>query len=135
MAKILGLTFASIVALAAVGYFVTLSVLKPISTDLSVIGQGSPVLVLAYENFSPSGGEALERLRKIRAEYEPRIQFRVADLGTPAGRAFARQFGVGDAQTVFLKPDGQLLLVSGVPQDEGELRSLLDYKLAASDQS
>ena len=31
----------------------------PISTDLSQVGQGRPAMVLAYENFSPNGGEDL----------------------------------------------------------------------------
>ena len=132
MAKTIGLTIASIAALFALGYFVTTGVVKPVSTDLSVIGQGKPVLVLAYENFSPTSGEALDSLREVRAEYEPRMQFVVADLGTPQGRAFADRFGVDDGQTVFLKPDGQVLLVTRIPSDEQALRTLLDHKLAAT---
>jgi hypothetical protein len=131
MPKTIAVTLVSLVALLAVGYFVTKGVVKPVSTDLSVIGQGRPALVLAYENFSPSGGEALDRLREVRAEYESRLHFVVADLGTPQGRAFASRFGLNDGQAVFLKPDGQPLLVTRIPGDGRQLRSLLDHKLAA----
>lgn len=122
---------ASLVAILALGYFVTKGVVKPVSTDLSVIGQGKPALVLAYENFSPTGGEALDRLRQVRAEYESRLHFVVADLGTPQGRAFANRFGLADGQAVFLKPDGQPLHVIRIPGDGQELRTHLDHKLAA----
>jgi hypothetical protein len=131
MLKNIGLTIVAIVAVSALGYFLTTGLLKPISTDLSVVGRGDPVLVLAYENFSPTSGEALDRLRQVSADYEPDLRFVVADLGTPQGRAFANRFGLEEGQTVFLKPDGQALLVARVPSEERELRSLLDYKLAA----
>ncbi len=89
------------------------------------------MLVLAYENFSPTGGEALDRLRQVRAEYESRLHFVVADLGTPQGRAFANRYGLADGPAVFLKPDGQPLQIARVPPDVRELRNRPDYKLAA----
>ena len=130
MAKTVSVTILSLAALAALAYYLTTGVVKPVSTDLSVVGQGTPVLVLAYENFSPTSGEALERLREVRAEYDSRLQIVVADLGTPQGRAFARHFGVGDGQTVFLDPAGQAVSVARVPDDAQVLRRLLDDKLA-----
>ena len=131
MVKTSMVTAASLVAIFALGYFVTKGVVKPVSTDLSVIGQGKPTLVLAYENFSPTSGEALDRIRQVRAEYESRLHFVVADLGTPQGRAFANRFGLADGQAVFLTPDGQPLQVIRIPGDERELRARLDRKLAA----
>jgi hypothetical protein len=118
-------------ALLAISYFLTMGVGKPISTDLSVIGQGKPVLVLAYENFSPVGGEALNRLRQVRSDFDSRLDFLVADLGTPQGQAFADRYQLGDGQSVFLKPDGPPLRVEGIPADERALRSFLDSVLAA----
>ena len=32
--------------------------IRPMTTDLTVIGQGKPALVLAHENYSPAGAEA-----------------------------------------------------------------------------
>jgi len=131
MVKTIAVTAASLVALVALGYFLTMGIGKPISTDLSVIGQGKPVLVLAYENYSPSGGDALNRLRQVRSDYDSRLDFVVVDLGTPQGSAFANRYQLTDGRAVFLKQDGQSLRVTSIPVDERELRSHLESMLAA----
>ncbi|MFT5135186.1 MAG: hypothetical protein ACI9LY_002988 [Arenicella sp.] len=131
MVKIIAIITASLVALATLGYFLTMSGGKPIGSDLSVIGQGKPVLVLAYENYSPTGGDALNRLRRISSDYDSRLDFVVADLGTPDGLAFANRHKLFDGQAVLLKPNGQTQGVMSIPADEKELRSGLESKLAA----
>ena len=131
MVKTITITAVSLVALVAVGYFLTMGTGKPISTDLSAVGQGKPALVLAYENYSPTGGDALDRLRQVRSDYDPRLDFMVADLGTPQGRAFANRYKLVNGQAVFLKQDGQPLGVTSIPADEGVLRSRLESKLSA----
>ena len=131
MAKKFLIILISLVALVIVGYFLTISVGKPIGTDLSVIGQGKPAIVLAYENHSPIGGEALNRLRKIRSDYDSRLNFAVADLGTPQGRQFAGGYNLHDGQAVFLTGDGTPLEVTNIAENESELRDSLDAMLAA----
>jgi hypothetical protein len=131
MVKTIAVTAASLVALFALGYLLTMGIAKPISTDLSVVGQGKPVLVLAYENFSPTGGDALNRLRQVRSNYDSRLAFVVADLGTPQGRAFANRYQLADAQALFLKQDGEPLRVTNIPADEQELSRLLESMLVA----
>ncbi len=131
MVKAIAVIGAGLAALAAVGYFLILGVGKPIGTDLSVVGQGRPALVLAHENFMPAGGEAVNRLRSIRSDYEARLDFVVADVGTPSGRAFADRHGLVDGRAVFLERDGRPLRTTGIPEDERELRDLLDSGLAA----
>ncbi|MFT6905062.1 MAG: hypothetical protein ACJAS1_001716 [Oleiphilaceae bacterium] len=131
MLKKIVLTTSCLLVLVVLGYFLTMSGGKPISTDLAVIGQGKPVLVLAYENYSPAGGEALNRLRKVRSDFDLRLDFVVADLGTPHGREFANRHQLIDGQAVFLKQDGEPLQVTYIPTDERELRSQLEAKLAA----
>ena len=130
MVKTIAVTTVFLVALVALGYLLIIGAGKPISTDFSVIGQGKPVLVLAYENFSPTGGEALNRLRQVRSDYDSRLDFVVADLGTPQGRAFANRYQLVNGQAVFLKQDGQPLRVISIPADERELRSHLESNLA-----
>ena len=100
-------------------------------TDLSIIGQGKPVLVLAYENYSPDGGEALNRLQKVKADYNSRLDFVVADLGTPQGFAFANRHKLFNGQAVFLKQNGEPLTVTHIPKNEQALRSQLESNLAA----
>jgi hypothetical protein len=131
MVKKIALTTLTIGALIGLGYVVTLVAVKPVSTDLSLVGQGKPALVLAYENYSIAGGEALERLRAVRPEYQERIEFIVADLGTPGGKAFANRYRLVDGQAMFLRQDGQPLQATFIPADAQELRSRLDTKLAA----
>ena len=133
MVKTIAVTAALLVTLIALGYLLTIGIGKPISTDLSVIGRGKPVLALAYQNFSPTGGDALNRLRQVRGDYDARLDFVVADLGTPQGRTFANRYQLVDGQAVFLKQNGQLLRVTSIPVDERELRSLLKSTLAAEE--
>lgn len=129
MSKIVFAIVGTILALAALGYLLTMSVGKPISSDLSVIGQGKPALVLAYQNYSPPGGEALNRLRKVQDDYEEKIEFVVADLGTQAGSAFARQYDLVDGLAIVLMPNGEPVQVTGIPPEEHKLRDFLNAKL------
>ena len=136
MSKVIKVTATCLIglsALAAVGYFLIIGAGKPIGTDLSVIGKGKPVLVLAYENFSPTGGAALNSLRQVSSDYQPRIEFVVADLGTPQGQAFADRYQLYDSLAVILNKDGQAPQTIGVPIDESELRSVLESKLATTE--
>jgi len=131
MIKIITISIVSLVILAGFGYFFTMSGGRPIGTDLSVIGRGKPVLLLAYENFSPTGGDALNRLRKVRSDYDSRLEFVVADLSTPQGHSFAGRYKLVDGQAVFLKQDGQPLSIMFIAADELELRRRLNSNLAA----
>ena len=126
MVKTIAVTAASLVALVAIGYLVLMGVGKPISTDLSVIGQGKPALILAYENYSLAGGDALNRLRQVKSDYDSRLDFVAADLGTPQGLAFANRYQLIDGQAIFLKQDGKPLQVTSIPADERELRRRLE---------
>ena len=131
MLKTITVSGALLVTLLALGYLLTMGIGKPISTDLSIIGQGKPVLVLAYENFSPDGGEALNRLRQVSSDFDSRLDFVVADLGTAQGHAFASRYQLANGQAVFLKQDGLPLRVTSIPADERELRRRLESNLAA----
>jgi len=131
MGKMIAVTAASLVALVGLGYLFVTGIGKPVSTDLSVIGKGKPVLVLVYENYSPASVDALGRLNKVMDDYDSRLDFVVADLGVPQGRAFADRNQLISGQAMFLKQDGKPLRATTIPADEQELRSSLDTKLAA----
>jgi hypothetical protein len=130
MLKRIGIVFAVIVALTAILFFATRSMINPMSTDLSVVGQGKPSLVLGFESYSPAGGDALNRLNAVRDDYEDRMVFVVADLGTPQGKAFARRYKLRDGVAIFLAPDGTPGRIDIIPADEQLLRQQLDSKLA-----
>jgi hypothetical protein len=131
MVKKIAAIAASLAAVVGLGYLLTTVIGKPVSTDLSVIGNGKPVLVLVYQNHSPTGGEALNRLSQVRSDYDSRYDFVVADLGVPQGRGFASRYQMVDGQAMFLSQDGEPVLVTGIPADEQALRRLLDSQLAA----
>ena len=96
----------------------------PMSSDLSQIGQGTPAIVLAYENFSPSGADALNRLKAVRADYESQVRFIVADLGTPDGRTFGQRYGLRDSEAILLDGSGRAVAV--LARSEQALREQLD---------
>ena len=104
--------------------------LQPMSTDLSVVGQGKPALVLAYENFSPDSGALLNQLNRVRKDYEQYMNFAVADLGAPEGRKFAGRYNLGNGAVVFFSGSGEALRLLRLPGDEQGLRELLDQQLA-----
>jgi hypothetical protein len=131
MVKKIAAIAASLVAVVGLGYLLATVIGKPVSTDLSIIGKGKPVLVLAYQNHSPTSIEALNSLNQVRNVYESRYEFVVVDLGVPQGRAFASRSLMVEGQAIFLNQDGEPLLVTGIPADEQALRRLLDSQLAA----
>ncbi|KDE40020.1 MAG: hypothetical protein ACK4L8_07835 [Nitrincola lacisaponensis] len=98
---------------------------KPISTDLTVIGQGKPVVVLVYESYAPAGMEAMERLNRVRSDYEPDIKFRVAHIGTPEGDLFVRRHEAFDGVMVLFDALGEVVRVTMVPQPVELLREEL----------
>ena len=131
MLKIIATTAVSLAVLVGLGYLLTTVAGKPIGNDLSVIGKGKPVLVLAYENYSPAGGDALNRLSRVMNDYDSRLDFVVADLGTPEGHAFASRHQMINGQAIFINRDAQPLWIRSIPADEQALRSRLDLSLKA----
>ncbi len=115
--------------------FATKQFLKPMNTDLSVVGQGLPALVFAYENYSPESGAVLNQLNRIKSDYENRMVFAVADLGTPEGRAFAQRYELANGLAIFLSATGQPLEVAVLMSEEAALRKQLDAKLTLADTS
>lgn len=130
MLKVISFSTGLIAVIALVGFLI-MGGGKPISTDLSVIGQGKPALVLAYENYSIIGGEALNRLRKVRSDFDSRLNFVVADLGTPQGSDIAKRHKLVDGLAVIFKQNGQALEVFNIPENENALKSLLESRLSS----
>lgn len=98
---------------------------QPMSKDLTVIGEGKPVVVLVYESYAPAGMEAMERLNKVRPELEPNLHFRVAHMGTPEGDLFVRRHDAFDGVIVLFDSAGNVVRVTMVPQAIDQLRSEL----------
>lgn len=102
---------------------------RVISTDLSVIGGGRPVAVLAFESYSPQGMQAMDQINIIRDDFEDRLSFRVASIGSPDGDRFVARHGIRDGILVVLDGDGELLDMWGVVDDTTILARKLNAAL------
>jgi hypothetical protein len=76
----------TLITLVAIAAFLVVAITllpKGFSSDTSVIGQGSHVVVLAHNNESMYSLNLMDSLNKVRSEYSDRIEFRVVDMNTP----------------------------------------------------
>ena len=99
---------------------------KGFSTDTSVIGQGSHVVVLAHNKELMYSLNLMDLLNKVRSEYSDRIEFRVVDMNTPQGQAFLQQQQVQLGSLLFFAPDGTRQRVVSNIDDEAKLRASLN---------
>jgi len=119
----------TLVTLAAIVAFLLVAVLllpKGFSEDISIIGQGSRVVVLAYNKDSVQSMTLMDLLNKVRSEYSNRIEFRVIDMNTPQGRAFLQQQQVQLGSLLLFAPNGTRQRAVSNIDDETELRANLD---------
>lgn len=94
-----------------------------LSTDLSRIGQGTPVGVLTYETAHPASMDLMELVKEFQAEVPDGIEFLVAHLGSPDGDAFARQHNAGTpGLLVFFDGNGDLQTVLRAPDSTAQIR-------------
>ena len=99
---------------------------KGFSDNLSIIGQGSVVVVLTHDKNTAGGVVTMDMLNKVRSDYKGKVDFLAVDVNTPEGQAFTRQQGVGAIVLVLFGPDGSRRDVLGAGIGEQELRSALD---------
>lgn len=109
-----------------VGYAFWHLVNKSVSSDLSVIGQGRPVAVLVYENYSPTSMEHLDVIHAAREDLDDRIVFRVAGIGSPEGDRFIARYDAPRGALLVLDGDGELLAGISMPGEAGELKEQLN---------
>ncbi len=106
---------------------------RPVSTDLSQVGGGTPALVLAHENYAPASMAAMDHLNRLRGSYGERVLFLVADTGVPAGRAFVESHGLVQGMAILLAGDGSAIGVVNLADGESDTEQLLAAKIAALD--
>jgi len=94
-------------------------------TDLSRIGQGQPVLVLAMDSNYLAGASVMNLLNDLRPNYADSVHFLVASLALPNGKAFANQYQVSDGTVVLFDANGQRVALLHAPQTQDELRRAL----------
>ena len=95
-------------------------------TDLSLVGNGRPAVVLAYDPNFGGGMAAMELMNVIRSDYEDRVQFLIARFGLPEGRAFANRHRAVDGTILLFAGDGTRVNSVHLPESEEQLRHVLD---------
>ena len=101
------------------------------STDLTLIGNGRPALVLAYDINSMGGMEVMKLMDAVRDDYTDRVEFLIADLGTPQGIQFAKRHNAINGTVMFYSAKGSYVRTIHVPPDTETLRYGLDEALLA----
>ena len=96
------------------------------STDLSRVGAGRPVLVLAQDSNSTRGVAVMDLMNIIRSDYAERVDFLVANLGLADGQEFARHHAAVDGTVLLFAADGRVASVLQQTKSVGDLRQALD---------
>lgn len=95
-------------------------------TDLTRVGAGRPVLVLALDSNSTRGVAVMDLMNLIRGDYAERVDFVVANLGLADGQDFARRYAAVDGTVVLFAADGRVAAVLQQTKSVEDLRQALD---------
>lgn len=94
-------------------------------TDLSRVGAGRPVLVLAHDTNYVGSAEVMELMNGIRGDYDGRVDFLVAHLALADAQVFAERHAARDGTVLLFAADGRRVGVVHMPQNADELRRAL----------
>ncbi|MEJ8561391.1 hypothetical protein QTO30_09285 [Yoonia sp. GPGPB17] len=76
--------------------------------DLSVVGQGSPTIVQVHDTQCQTCIALQREVRAALAEVDESLEYRVADIKTANGIAFASRFGATHSTLLFFDSAGNL---------------------------
>lgn len=100
------------------------------NTDLSQVGNGHYAVVQIFNKNFVQSEELMDTVNEVRADYERRgVNFLVADVGTDAGRAFARAHGALSATALIFDPSGKLVATVQDVNHAAALTGALDHVL------
>ena len=100
--------------------------------DLSAIGNGQPTVVQVMDHGCVECRELRSRLSGVRKEFEPRVQFRVADRTTTDGALFASRHNAGHLTLLMFGADGELRNTLTGMQDAETIRTAIASTFPAS---
>jgi hypothetical protein len=98
-------------------------------SDVTRVGQGRPAVVLVFENFSPPSVEAMELFDQVRRDYADRLDFFVADTGSPRGQEFIARHDAHFGQVLTFRSDGTRVRMANLDGDPQALRERLRQDL------
>ena len=91
-------------------------------SDLSVIGEGAPVVVQVHEPGCTSCEQLLEQTQEARSRLDEELTLRRANIASSSGRRFANEYGVSQSTLVLFDARGGVVDIKRgvVPADELE---------------
>lgn len=96
------------------------------SQDTSLVGTGVNVVILVHDNNVIQSADTMVAMNEVRDEYDGRVEFVVADIMTPDGRAFADKYKLQPTALVFFAGNGERLQTVYTEQTGALLRNTLD---------
>lgn len=107
--KITRRSFLALGVLAIPGLIVGMEVRKArIRSDISVIGQGRPVIVQAHDPGCPDCRSLLSNAEEAHADFRDTIEMRVVNINSGSGREFAREYQAGRVTLLLFDGSGSL---------------------------
>lgn len=94
--------------------------------DLSIVGQGTNVVILVHDSNVIQSAETMVAMNEVRDEYEGRVEFVVADIMIPDGRAFTDKYSLHPTALVFFSGNGIRLDTIYTEQTGASLRNTLN---------
>lgn len=122
----LSATLISIIVMVAFLLVAFMMLPKGFSSDTSIIGQGSNVVVLAHNKDSVQSLNLMDYMNKVRDDYAGRVEFVVADANTPQGSGFIQSQQVELGTLLLFGKDGNRLKVFSNINNQSSLRAALD---------
>jgi len=98
-------------------------------SDLAKVGNGTPTVVLGFQNHSPVGIQAMDVVNQVRNDFEDGADFIIADVTAEDGQAFAEEHGTQDGYVGIFNAGGEPQNVYEVPEDAQALRQILEREL------
>ncbi len=97
------------------------------SEDVSVIGQGKPVVVLVHNKESMLSLNLMTLMNEVRPDYRDYVEFLTVDIATDNGRSFVDRYQLdGSIMLVLFDRDGAVRGILPNIEDEARLRSVLN---------
>lgn len=96
------------------------------STDLSRVGDDIVTVVLVHDHNFVASTEMMAELNRVRGEFEPEVEFLVADPNHPNGRAFIERHGLEIIRLYVFDAAGNLRAERTHQDDSDSLRRFLD---------
>ena len=93
--------------------------------DLSIIGQGKPVLVQVHDPKCPRCQTLLSSVESVLKEF-PEFEFRIANIKTGKGSVFASRRNLSNVTLLVFNESGKQTDVAAGLQTEEEVRAFLE---------